>query len=65
VKADKFMGTLIPRLKQANIPRIRDCVEKRVREIIPSQGKIICPYQAETHMKNEEIEFAEQMSIKI
>jgi len=30
----------------------------------PHKGMIICPYQAETYMKNEEIEFAEQMFIK-
>ena len=51
VKADKFMGRLIPRLKPANIPRIRDCVIERVWEIIPDKGMIICPYQAETYMK--------------
>ncbi len=51
MKADKFMGLLIPRLKQAKIPRIRDCVIERAWEIIPHQGKIICPYQAETYMK--------------
>jgi len=45
------MGLLIPRLKRAKIPRIRDCVIERVWEIIPYQGNIICPYQAEMHMK--------------